>query len=136
MLDVDFFKQYNDAFGHPAGDDVLRLVASSLKENTREHDVVARYGGEEFAVLLPATPAEDAMVSAERIRRMLEQIAWPHCPVTASLGVATTSANIPASAALVEAADQALYRSKRTGRNRVTHHEISAFEPIVVDGPA
>jgi diguanylate cyclase (GGDEF)-like protein len=122
MLDVDHFKQYNDEFGHPAGDEVLRTVVRTIREGIREQDVVARYGGEEFVVLLPSTCAEASMVLAERLRTLIEAIPWPKRPVTASLGVATTGPDIPDSNALVEAADQALYRSKRAGRNRVSRH--------------
>jgi diguanylate cyclase (GGDEF)-like protein len=120
MLDVDHFKQYNDTFGHPAGDAVLRTVVDLILKTTREHDVVARYGGEEFAILLPSTSADDAMVLAERIRSRIEQHAWPARSVTASFGVAITGPGTPTSAALVEAADRAVYRSKRSGRNRVS----------------
>jgi len=121
LLDVDRFKEYNDTFGHPAGDEVLRAVAGMLRDITREHDVAARYGGEEFVVLLPSTSADDAVVIAERLRDRIEQVPWALRAVTASLGVATTDTHITSSAALVEAADRALYHSKRAGRNRVTH---------------
>ena len=78
MLDVDHFKQYNDTFGHPAGDQVLRTVAATLSQNVREHDVVARYGGEEFVVVLPATDAHPALELAERLRLALEQQSGRH----------------------------------------------------------
>jgi diguanylate cyclase (GGDEF)-like protein len=121
MLDVDNFKRFNDTFGHPAGDEVLRGLARQLREGSRDHDVVARYGGEEFVVLLPSTPADDAMSIAERLRVRIERMPSALRPITASLGVATTCDALPACSALVEAADQALYRSKHSGRNRVTH---------------
>ena len=133
MLDVDHFKQYNDAFGHPAGDDVLRAVSLALREATRDQDVVARYGGEEFVVLLPSTSADDAMVVAERLRERIERLPWTLRGVTASLGVATTGPGIPDSSALVESADQALYLSKRSGRNRVTSHRLAV--PLAETGP-
>jgi two-component system chemotaxis response regulator CheY len=121
MLDVDHFKQYNDSFGHPAGDAVLRTVVQLILESIREHDVVARYGGEEFAILLPSTSAEEAIALAERIRIGIEQHSWPARAVTASFGVATTRQGIPTCEALVEAADRAVYHSKRSGRNRVSY---------------
>jgi two-component system cell cycle response regulator len=133
MLDVDHFKQYNDEFGHPAGDDVLRTIVRTLREGTREQDVVARYGGEEFVVLLPATSAEASIILAERLRSKIEAIPWPKRQVTASLGVATTGPDIPNSSALVEAADQALYRSKRAGRNRVTSYQLPLEDASAVD---
>jgi diguanylate cyclase (GGDEF)-like protein len=124
MLDVDKFKLYNDEFGHPAGDDVLRTVAQTIRETTREQDVVARYGGEEFVVLLPATGVAESMAMAERLRARIEQQPWPRRAVTASLGVATTGAELGDITTLVEAADQTLYQSKRSGRNRVGHHQL------------
>jgi diguanylate cyclase (GGDEF)-like protein len=123
LLDVDQFKAYNDAFGHPMGDGVLWAVAQVLRENARACDVVSRYGGEEFALLLPATPSTPALVLAERLRAAIETTDWPLRPVTASLGVSTLTADRPGSSDLVGEADQALYRSKRLGRNRVSRFE-------------
>jgi len=120
MLDVDNFKQYNDAFGHPEGDEVLRQVARLLKLNARETDTAARYGGEEFAMILPETDIEGAKKIAERIRRAIEKTAWPLRPVTASIGIATFKPGIENSGSLVSLADAALYESKSEGRNRVT----------------
>ena len=121
MLDVDHFKQFNDTFGHPAGDEVLRAVAAVLRAG-RDHDVVARYGGEEFVVLLPSTDTAAALIVAERLRSTIADWPWPLRPVTASFGVATA---VPALAdgatVLVDQADEAMYRSKRSGRNRVIH---------------
>ncbi len=121
LADVDGFKIYNDTYGHPAGDEVLRGVAEVLQGVMRTSDLVARYGGEEFAVLLPETDAGGASVAAERLRRAIELRPWPLCPVTASFGAATLSTGGGCPADLVEKADRALYRSKRSGRNRVTH---------------
>jgi two-component system chemotaxis response regulator CheY len=121
MLDVDHFKQYNDAFGHPAGDDVLCDLARTLRESVRDHDVVARYGGEEFVLLLPLTGAEDARAVAERIRRAIAASDWPLRPIRASLGIATTGPEVTTPTRLLELADRALYRSKAEGRDRVTH---------------
>jgi len=117
MLDIDFFKSFNDGQGHQAGDDVLRGVAQVLRESVqRAADLVARYGGEEFVVLLPETEADHAREIAESLRRNIEQLGT----VTASLGVAT---QIPSreqsSHDLVRKADDALYQAKRLGRNQV-----------------
>jgi two-component system cell cycle response regulator len=123
MIDVDEFKRFNDTFGHPAGDDVLRTVAGFLRGGIREHDIAARYGGEEFSILLPATDGESARVIAERLRASIAGHAWTRRPVTASFGVATMLPDEPIDPnALLEAADCALYLSKERGRNRVTHH--------------
>ncbi|MFI8481565.1 diguanylate cyclase [Pseudomonas sp. NPDC078700] len=127
MIDVDYFKVYNDQFGHVAGDDVLRRVGTALSEScTRSSDLVARYGGEEFAMVLPSTSPGGARLQAEKVRRAIEALAIPHCrpgdgsPVTVSIGVATM---VPAaggnSLALVEKADNGLYMAKDKGRNQV-----------------
>jgi diguanylate cyclase (GGDEF)-like protein len=122
MLDLDHFKQYNDSFGHPAGDLVLHGAGAILRTAIRSHDVVARYGGEEFAVLLPATDAIEALEVAERLRSAIASRPWSHRKVTASLGVATTGPTTPSAAALVDQADYALYSSKQAGRNRIAHY--------------
>ncbi len=121
MIDVDGFKLYNDTFGHAAGDEVLCIIARQLMCSTRPHDVVARYGGEEFAIVLPGADAACALGRAESQRAAIESFAWPLRPVTASFGVATRNPPIGELATLVEEADRALYASKRSGRNRVTH---------------
>jgi diguanylate cyclase (GGDEF)-like protein len=128
MVDLDFFKAYNDKFGHQMGDVCLysltKIISGQLK---RAADFIARYGGEEFAVVLPNTNAENARLLAERIRRSVEEARiqaandsvspW----VTISVGVATTTAEFnQSSAVLIKAADQAMYKSKQAGRNRVT----------------
>ena len=120
MLDVDEFKSYNDAFGHPEGDAALRRVAACLASATRATDLVARYGGEEFAVIVPDTDLAGALVFAERLRVAVQEAAWPLRPVTVSLGVAPLHLDDDAER-LVAEADAALYRSKREGRNRVSH---------------
>ena len=122
LLDVDRFKTFNDAFGHQAGDDALRQVAQALRNGARLHDVVARYGGEEFALILPATAAPDAGAVAERLRATIAAGPWTLRPITASFGVATVAAGESVSAAaLIAQADRALYHSKASGRDRVTH---------------
>ncbi len=123
MVDVDHFKSYNDSFGHPAGDEALKIVGSVIRETLRSADVAARMGGEEFAILLPQTTSEEAMAIADRIRHHLEITDFPNRRVTASIGVASCSAELCVSADLISAADQALYEAKRHGRNRVLSYE-------------
>ena len=113
LVDVDHFKASNDAHGHPAGDAVLRDVAKVLRQTVRTVDLVARYGGEEFAVLLPGTDASGARAAAEKARRA---VAAATPGVTISIGGTAGSGLDPT--ALVAAADAALYRAKRAGRNR------------------
>jgi two-component system cell cycle response regulator len=121
MIDVDHFKSFNDTFGHPAGDDVLRAVAGLLRDNIRDHDQVARYGGEEFVLLLPATDARAGCVIAERLRAAIAGHPWTSRPISISLGVATTSDGTRGVSGLLDEADKALYRSKQQGRDRITH---------------
>lgn len=120
MLDVDRFKQFNDTYGHPVGDEVLRSVANILRSHVREIDIVARYGGEEFVVALPQTEMDGAFALAERLRCAIEEYPWPLRAVTASFGVATIENDCEIAAHLIARADEALYRSKEAGRNRVT----------------
>ncbi|ACL23709.1 sensor domain-containing diguanylate cyclase [Chloroflexus aggregans] len=117
MVDIDHFKAINDTFGHVAGDEILRMVAQLLRENVRRHDIVARYGGEEFAVILPATGFEGTPILGERIRRAVQQAAWPYVPVTISVGGACCDATMTNATDLLTAADHALYDAKRSGRN-------------------
>lgn len=119
MLDVDKFKSYNDNYGHPAGDEALKIVANILKENLRGADVAARYGGEEFAILLPQTSSDEAAAIAERIRRHIERTDFPHRQVTVSIGIANSTALVSSVDDLVWAADRALYDAKDHGRNNV-----------------
>ncbi|RMH43089.1 MAG: diguanylate cyclase [Deltaproteobacteria bacterium] len=123
MLDVDHFKQVNDVHGHAVGDDVLRVVARVITTQTRETDIAGRYGGEEFVVLAPDTPTAAARVLGERIRAAVhaETEAADGVPaVTVSVGIATTESVQPAQFEdLLHLADEALYRAKKRGRNRV-----------------
>ncbi len=129
LLDVDHFKSYNDQFGHPAGDEVLHIVAKILTNHARAVDFVARYGGEEFAVLLPTTDSDDARQVAERLRLAIAERAWPHRPVTVSLGIASLVPALMHHSHLLDQADRALYRSKACGRNCVTHF-LDGLAPI------
>ncbi len=118
LLDIDHFKQYNDRFGHLVGDEALRRLAEILKRNTRDVDVVARYGGEEFAIILPETTLQQAAIHAERIRAAVEEHRFRD-RFTVSLGVAAFGKGKERGEELVLMADQALYRAKAEGRNRV-----------------
>jgi diguanylate cyclase (GGDEF)-like protein len=140
LLDIDFFKRINDTHGHASGDMVLKAIAQVIGEELRAVDVTARYGGEEFIVLLPETPANGAVIVAEKLRGRIEAetIQGEKCPlsVTASFGVnahvgetdATWSSKIVQ--AFIGKADEALYASKRAGRNRVTVYEPEDEAPI------
>lgn len=120
LIDVDHFKQFNDAFGHPAGDEVLKRVAKILEDQARTTDLVARYGGEEFVVVLPYTPREEILGTAERFREAIASADWVERPITASFGAASINAGMGAVTELIAAADAALYESKQNGRNRVS----------------
>jgi two-component system cell cycle response regulator len=119
LMDVDHFKQYNDTYGHQAGDEVLRQVAQILSAHVREGDFVARYGGEEFVIVLPRTDLESAVAVAERLREAVQSAEWRLRPVTGSFGVACIRPDMETRQELIEAADQALYQAKKNGRNRV-----------------
>ena len=123
MIDVDHFKSYNDSFGHPAGDHVLKLIANAFRETLRTADVAARYGGEEFAILLPHTSGEEAAVIAERIRQRVERTEFPHRAVTISAGVAGYTNEFEEPKDWITAADMALYDAKEQGRNVVSVYE-------------
>lgn len=124
MFDIDHFKQVNDTHGHLAGDEVLSSIAAIVHENIRAEDVFARYGGEEFVIVSRAIRHQEGVRFAERIRQLVEQQSFVHgdkeIPVTVSVGVASIpDERITNPIALVSAADEALYRAKRSGRNRV-----------------
>lgn len=132
MIDVDHFKDYNDRYGHPQGDECLRTIAQTLRGRLRRPgDLLARYGGEEFVTLLTQTGSAGARAVAEAFRASVESLRIEHVRVplqivTISLGVATTIPQRQANAdTLVEAADQALYDAKRAGRNRVVAFDAS-----------
>ncbi len=122
LFDIDYFKRYNDTYGHQKGDDALREVATMLKQTVRDSDRVYRYGGEEMLVLMPESTIEDASICAERVRVAVEMMAMENR--NAPSGILTISVGVAAARAadwksLVEAADQALYQAKETGRNKL-----------------
>jgi diguanylate cyclase (GGDEF)-like protein len=125
LCDVDFFKAYNDRYGHLAGDDVLWRVAATLSSGLRTGDTAYRFGGEEFLLVLPEQDAEAAAAITERLRQAVEDLGIPHADGL-PLGVVTVSAGVAVSAeagdgdGLLRAADRALYAAKETGRNRVS----------------
>ncbi|MFH1857782.1 MAG: sensor domain-containing diguanylate cyclase [Candidatus Omnitrophota bacterium] len=124
MADIDHFKQKNDQYGHLVGDVILREVATLLKENVREIDLVGRYGGEEFSIVLPDTGMSEAIQVADRIRNAVAQKTFTAYDevtrVTISIGVGTYPDDGEEAVALIEAADSALYHAKQSGRNRVS----------------
>ena len=124
MIDIDFFKKFNDTYGHAVGDDVLKCAAELYRKSVRSTDLVARYGGEEFAVMMPETALEDGITFAEKIRQMIETtpLDTQQGPlhVTVSIGVASVPhSRIRSAKELIVAADKALYRAKKNGRNQV-----------------
>lgn len=138
MFDIDHFKHYNDAHGHLAGDDVLRGVATVLRENLRPQDVAGRYGGEEFIIAMPETDRQEALQVAERIRAAIAAHPFPHAAeqptgrLTISGGVAALPHDGENGTELIANADRALYKAKAAGRNRIFAHvgyEFSSAEP-------
>jgi diguanylate cyclase (GGDEF)-like protein len=119
MIDVDHFKAYNDAHGHPAGDEALKRIADAIVAQSRASDLVARYGGEEFIVVLTETDLEGASALGERFRRGVQDAGWAGPALTVSVGVSSVSGDATNATDLVQAADDALYRAKAAGRNRV-----------------
>ena len=125
LLDLDHFKLYNDTHGHPAGNEVLRVVGRLLRDNARQTDLLARYGGEEFVIILPETTKQDAVMLTEKICRLIElhkfpgEEQQPGGRLTVSAGVAAVPEDLAHSPLLLDAADRALYAAKAAGRNRV-----------------
>jgi diguanylate cyclase (GGDEF)-like protein len=122
LMDIDFFKKYNDHYGHQMGDEALQSVASAIKSSMRGTDKLFRYGGEEILLLMPETNVEQSLVAADRIRQAVQDAAIPH--VESSIGIITVSVGVVAGATsqwldLVERADKALYHAKESGRNTV-----------------
>jgi diguanylate cyclase (GGDEF)-like protein len=138
LLDLDLFKQVNDVYGHLVGDQMLRAVSDALRAHLRDYDIIGRFGGEEFAILLPQTDAVQAQLAAERLRRCVAAagVALDErttATVTASIGVALFSSGFTGDEAdvtdLLAAADAALYKAKRRGRNRVVLTATSPESP-------
>ena len=128
MIDLDFFKKVNDTYGHREGDEVLRYAAKLFKSTLRDGDIAARYGGEEFALLLPVTPLEEAVKTAERIRKVVRETRFTEKiskgKITISVGVSCLQDNnLKSHKDFIEAADKALYRAKHSGRNRVESYK-------------
>lgn len=139
MFDIDFFKRFNDTYGHACGDYVLQTVAKIIRSCIRSCDLASRYGGEEFTVMLDKTGKDDAMTVAERIRRHVEEYDFcyenQHVKVTISIGVTVFDSEknlVSSPKQLVEQADQALYVSKRSGRNRVTFADERLISEIKI----
>ena len=124
MFDIDHFKKVNDTYGHPAGDEVIRHTADALRECIRETDLAGRYGGEEFAVLLVNTDASGAQKVGERLRQQIEALSIGYddhsIRYTISLGIAELQSDLMAHEVLLQCADEALYKSKTSGRNQTT----------------
>ncbi len=125
FIDVDNFKEYNDTHGHPAGDEVLRKLSECMNDRLRKTDIAARYGGEEFVILLPETHGDNAMICAETLRKKIEQHPFPGREtqplgiVSVSMGVAHYPDDGDDLDHLLHAADEALYRAKAAGRNKI-----------------
>jgi diguanylate cyclase (GGDEF)-like protein len=133
MVDVDHFKQYNDSFGHPAGDEILKRVAHLLRECTRTVDCVGRYGGEEFAVIMPDTDNAGAIVVAERIRARMTEEQFPNRAITLSIGLAEFPGDASTAQATIAIADQALYQAKHAGRDRFSQARDLPRPPVKTD---
>jgi diguanylate cyclase (GGDEF)-like protein len=133
LADIDDFKEYNDTFGHVAGDEILKLLASIMMASFRRTDIICRYGGEEIAVILPSTDVNEAKAMGERLRKEIEEFKWPLRGITLSVGTATLVPRRNQTASLggindfITMADMALYSCKRSGKNKAIHfHDIEA----------
>jgi diguanylate cyclase (GGDEF)-like protein len=142
-LDIDHFKKYNDTNGHPMGDVIIKSVAQILQKTSRKTDIVARLGGEEFAILCPHTARDGAAIKAEKVRLTVESTKFPHGEkqpmgkVSVSLGVSEFPSVVSDSQSLIRSADDALYKVKQAGRNRVCLAEVpegfkAEFDPLPV----
>jgi len=124
MLDLDHFKNYNDTFGHHAGDELLRTLGRLIRSQIREDDIACRYGGEEFIIIMPGASQEVTLERTEQMRQCVKQIhelrpnQFLH-PITISIGLAIFPDNGASGSALIQAADTALYQAKKEGRDRV-----------------
>jgi diguanylate cyclase (GGDEF)-like protein len=132
MLDIDHFKKVNDTFGHQNGDVVLTSIARTIQMEMRSYDIAARYGGEEFVIILPDTPLPGAMIVSERLRADVQSISFAapmqNLTITVSLGIATYPSDFTdCTNSLLQQADEALYRAKRNGRNKVETMEFFTY---------
>ncbi len=127
ILDIDFFKKVNDTYGHQYGDYVLKTVAELMKQSFRKTDFLYRYGGEELVMIMPETNIEGAIIPVQRLRRMVEEYDFDYngikSKVTVSIGLTMNYQNLNSTAEILKTADEALYRAKEDGRNRVILHE-------------
>lgn len=138
ICDLDDFKRYNDTYGHPAGDEALRKLGALLSHESRSGDCAYRYGGEEFLIVLAGQSLSDGMIAMERIRSAVEMLAIPHeasragSTMTISVGVAAWQhEHLDTPASLIARADEALYRSKAAGRDRVTASDAEVERPAL-----
>jgi len=133
ILDVDFFKQINDRFGHEKGDDVLAAVGRLLADTVRESDVAARAGGEEFCILLADTDVDGALVVAEKLRAAIARLEVPglETQITGSLGVAALPMHALDAPTLLRKSDRALYVAKQQGRDRVQAATVHGAQPTL-----
>lgn len=127
ILDIDFFKKVNDTYGHQYGDYVLKTVANLMKQSFRKTDLLYRYGGEELIMIMPETNIDGALIPVQRLRRMVEEYDFEYngvkAKVTVSIGLTMNYQNFNSSAEILKSADEALYKAKEGGRNRVIVHE-------------
>ena len=136
MIDVDHFKQVNDGYGHPVGDEVLKEISRVLRQHFVAPALVSRYGGEEFCVVVPQTSIEQTTAMAEQVRHQIEAIrvtSEPNLRLSASFGVSSVTQGIERMEDLVRQADECLYHAKTTGRNRVVnrHHYVASIESVL-----
>ncbi|MBX3363656.1 MAG: diguanylate cyclase [Phycisphaeraceae bacterium] len=139
VFDCDFFKQINDTYGHPAGDEVLIGIAETLQRECRASDIPCRYGGEEFCLIMPDTPPDDAFRVCERIRQNLGAMVWPRHPersITVSVGLvgARKPSHELTAAEWLETADKNLYTAKQTGRNRTIITDLMSGSTLAKAG--
>jgi diguanylate cyclase (GGDEF)-like protein len=119
MIDIDDFKKINDTYGHLKGDEVLNKFGKTINGSIREMDLAARYGGEEIAVIMPSVDMVQAYKAAQRIRKTIEKVHFEDFFVTVSIGVSQTNQHIDTPEKLIHAADEALYKAKKKGKNQV-----------------
>jgi diguanylate cyclase (GGDEF)-like protein len=123
MIDVDYFKTFNDRYGHLVGDVILREVSKTIKENVRQIDLVGKYGGDEFSIVLSRTSKADAQIIAERILKSIHQKQIraydENLEITVSIGISIFPDDANSASQIIEKADQALYQAKTEGRSRV-----------------